>query len=689
MEEDRYLARFTWFWLDDFELFHQAYDLTDKRVEAACRQGFTHLIIFGNHSRWNFQKWWNVINDGIAAVVRSAHKRGMKVIEHHSSCLVWQTDTPKRMEAALNNFRAWKMDIKNYDGFFELLSDPEYYHRNWVQINGDGDAVPSPYNGFAYCFNNPDYRKAYLKYLESIYATGVDGIMTDDVQYWGQTCNCPHCRRIFAEKYGFQLPDAGKWSAFFKRLDVPGALEQLKFRSESTHDFHVLVKEHYESLGLKMLRPNYSAAMLARDWTSISLEDMPALDWFFIECCNGSIPRYAWPAWLMEHSQRVMQANERNIPPMLLTYCGTPSDLMLSFSMARLTGSLYTNTTVGEAGPDETLLRNFEKRYAKWCFRTKPLQEIGVYYSRASKNFGIGYEAGRFMSWVQGMVVSNVPFRLIDADAHAIPEDCSVILLIDIRMLSDEEAASLRRAAASGKTVIVAGLCGDERPDGTFRNEEQYRELWGWKQEDVPEQGFREYPLGKGKLVAVGELFGRPASPEKWRKILDDKYWLFSAEEPSYTYDAVILSNSPKRGTTTATYLGRYLEMKPVFEQLASMLERYNPNPRFKAVGLPELVLSYAAECPGEGVVVHLANFAGTIDLPAGTEIHRGDQMPWPELKGTAFLQIKGNCQKAKAIFIDGREEALNVTQDNETGYAVVEFPMELLHDYAMVIASC
>ena len=126
METDNCLARFTWFWLNDFELFHQAYDLTDKRVEEAYRQGFTHLIIFGNHSRWNFRPWWNVINDGLAAIVRSAHKRGMKVIDHHSSCLVWHPDTPQRREALYNNLKAWKMDPKNYEGLLDYLLDPNF-----------------------------------------------------------------------------------------------------------------------------------------------------------------------------------------------------------------------------------------------------------------------------------------------------------------------------------------------------------------------------------------------------------------------------------------------------------------------------------------------------------------------------------------------------------------------------------
>ena len=686
MENDKFLARFTWFWLNDFELFHQAYDLTDKRVEEAYRQGFTHLIIFGNHSRWNFRPWWNVINDGLAAIVRSAHKRGMKVIDHHSSCLIWHPDTPERREAANNNFRAWHMDPKNYEGFFDYLLDPNFYILPRVQRDGEGNPVIA-YCGYAHCYNNEDYRREYLQYLESVYATGVDGIMTDDVQYWGQSCNCPSCRRKFAEKYGFELPGPGEWDKFFKRLDVPGAVEQLRFRSDSTHEFHVLVKEHYEKLGLKMLRPNYSASMLVRDWTSISLENLPALDWFFIECCHGSIPRYAWAGWLSEHSQRVMQANKRKIPAMLSTYCETSSNLMVSFSMARLTGSLFLNTVIGQAGPDETLLRDFEKRYSQWCFHATPIQDLCVYYSKESKDYGIGYEAGRFRSWLQCLVVSNIAFRLLDAESPVVPAECPVILVVDVRMMSDAEIRKLRDAAASGKTVIVAGICGDERPNGTFRTDEEYRELWGWNMQEIPEQGFREYPVGKGKLVAVGSLFGRPGDPEKWRSILADKYWLFSAVEPPYTYDAIILGAAPKDGETKP-YKGRYLEMRPAYSQICGLLGQCNPEPSFRTDGLPDLVLTRAAERPGEGLVIHMANFAGTIDLPAGTPVRKEDPMPWPAHKGTAKLMVRRKLSSAKVVFVNGEGPALKVEYQPQTGYSTIEFPLELLHDYAMILAK-
>ena len=51
------------------------------------------------------------------------------------------------------------------------------------QISGkSGKWGITTYHGYGMCFNNEDYVERYLKYLESLYAVGIDGIMTDDVQ---------------------------------------------------------------------------------------------------------------------------------------------------------------------------------------------------------------------------------------------------------------------------------------------------------------------------------------------------------------------------------------------------------------------------------------------------------------------------------------------------------------------------
>ncbi len=687
MSTDPFQARFTWFWLDDFELFHEAYDRTDARVEAAFRQGLTHLIIFGNHSRWNFRPWWKTINAGLAAIVRSAHKRGMKVIDHHSATLLAHPDTPQGIQRLYRNFEANHMDPKNYEGIVDYLLDPCLPSLPRIQLDGDWNPVVTNYGGYAHCYNNPDYRREYLAYLESVYATGVDGIMTDDVQYYGQSCNCSFCRQKFAERYHRELPGPGQWGAFFRRLDAPGGADHLRFRSESTHDFHVLVKEHYERLGLKMLRPNYCSAFLVRDWASTHVEELPALDWFFIECTKAGTFRYNWPYWMANHKYTVMQARDRGIPPMLMNYAKTASDLMVSFSMARLTGSLFTNTVVGGPGPDETALRAFERKHADWCFHANPLDALGVYFSTDSRDYGVGYEAGRLFPWMQALVIANVPYRLVNAKAPAIPPQCHVLLLVDIRMMSDAEVAKVRDAARDGRTVIVTGKCGDQRPDGTFRTDVEYRAQWCWSHADLPEDGFREFPCGRGKFIAVGDLFARPGDPQHWRDILADRHWLFSAQEPPYAYDAVF-SSGLKRGMDTAKSPGRYFAIKPATDRLTALLAAQNPAPAFQADGLPDLVLCHAAERPGEGVVVHLANFAGTIDLPQGATIRRGDPLPWPRLHGTAALRFRRPLSRAILHFVDAPEITLAVAHDPATGYSAIALPLEHLHDYAMILAS-
>jgi hypothetical protein len=112
------------------------------------------------------------------------------------------------------------------------------------------------YRGYGMCFNNPDFRTAYVKYLESLYALGIDGIMTDDIQYFGNdrmgwlafnACTCSHCRKLFKEKTGYEIPQPSEWESFYWNFKDPVFVAWKRFKDESTLDFVGFIKNITEN----------------------------------------------------------------------------------------------------------------------------------------------------------------------------------------------------------------------------------------------------------------------------------------------------------------------------------------------------------------------------------------------------------------------------------------------------------
>ncbi|MCD6504270.1 family 10 glycosylhydrolase [Candidatus Bathyarchaeota archaeon] len=61
------------------------------------------------------------------------------------------------------------------------------------------------------CLNNPSYRSAYQASVREIVKNyDVDAMYFDGPNFYS-FCFCKHCKRLFYEKYGFELPVKLSW----------------------------------------------------------------------------------------------------------------------------------------------------------------------------------------------------------------------------------------------------------------------------------------------------------------------------------------------------------------------------------------------------------------------------------------------------------------------------------------------
>ncbi|MBR2904425.1 MAG: hypothetical protein IKC08_00870 [Lentisphaeria bacterium] len=167
---DPYTVRYAFFWYNDEEIFHDTQEDIDRKVKSYADQGITHLMTFScTHFRWSFKPYWDILNECLAKIVKSAHKYGMKVVEHHSSELSHLADTPEQMERLERVLSFRKSSLKSWKGLQDYLRDKNSAANKWVQINEKtGQPHVNIYMETGKCYNNPEYRKEYLAYLESV-----------------------------------------------------------------------------------------------------------------------------------------------------------------------------------------------------------------------------------------------------------------------------------------------------------------------------------------------------------------------------------------------------------------------------------------------------------------------------------------------------------------------------------------
>ena len=713
--EDRWLARFAWFWYNAPEIWHASQEDIDAKMRVFAEQGITHIETFSNtHFRWSYKPWWKEINECLAKVVKAAHKYGIKVIEHHSSCLTYYPDDDchgKHKTWLAGLLRACKSSFEDWPGIVEYNLDETKEEATWEQVDAvDGSKISTWYHGHIKCPNNPHYVAAYLKYLESVYATGVDGIMTDDMQFANQniyledgsrtgrlrSCGCRFCREKFKAKYGYELPSPDKWDAWFGSRDDRTFLDYIRFRHESTLDFHRAVKRHYEGLALKMLRPNYNSTSFQSNergtWPGI----FPQLDWFAQECQNAHVISTAWPHNLFQQKLIAMYARRRGIPDMMAFYAVSDDALMFTFGQARLAGAMYGNTSEnGQCIIDETAIRSFEKRHAQLIFHSNAMAQVAFLDSEENRFYSAGYCETRLPFWVQAALFARIPTVIIGIEE---PERWNVPVLVanEVHLLTAKQVARLKAYAENGGTLVLTGICGEQDAPAFFRSRDEVNALWGLDLYDESiASTYRVIRHGRGNICVVGYDFGFPGDKDEHyrRFVFDEQRRHRDNVMPRRDCIPVGAPRNPASGKNERPlpeWYCPYSENKARYDEVASLLARLlGEKASFKAE-LPDMIMAVPFHAPSENAVaVQLLNAAGT--LPERNELvshKRAIPFPkWTGPDGSISISLPDGVAGASAEFCTVTGQAVPLKVQRLADRKVkIQLSAGLLKDYAMIV---
>ncbi len=495
MKKDLWNANLSWFWLNDEQIFRYTQEDFDRQAQMLKDNGVTDVENFGiTHFRLTFYPYWKDIIEAIRKVVIACHKVGLRVHEHASSHLTFAFLSPNGWKQ-FENMRATyssggHISYDTWKKIFPFLTTDFMIEgkdiRTFLQIDGaTGEPVVNRYGAYAMCFNNPDYREIYFNHMKDVCKTGIDGIMNDDIQYFGENaCACEHCRKKFFEKTGYTLPSPENWDKFINNYDDPVFVAWKMFKFESTAEMYRDLTKLYESEGVSLMRWNYASTVVRENNSFYSFDRcLDMWDVIMQENCFSSVMKESYPDYFAESVHRFAAAERYGVPSMSLFYPDRPDNVYFAWALSRSWGQMYTGTHEGhDISNLEKPYRDFEKEYARYYKLPKKYRDLSFYFSLKTRDcIPDPHEYSyRLMAGIQGAYFSNLGVDMVMED-DSVEELCRHKLIVapNVLVLDDIELAKLGEYVKQGGILFISGEFATRRSDVSTRCDKEIFDALG------------------------------------------------------------------------------------------------------------------------------------------------------------------------------------------------------------------
>ena len=406
--------------------------------------------------------------EAIHRVAEAAHKAGNKAFVYiaGTECISLNADGPHTLAKEHPDWLQRK-----------ITGEPAIFGAKsafWIRP-GEEDVWVSPYA--------EPWRRIYMQRVRQIAATGIDGIYVD-IPYW--------MTHFTGWEDSWASFDDGTVAAFRKatgldaRKDIklddpddPGFRKWIDFRIQTIDDFLAEIRHNAVAVnpaialipeiypGIEESAPRVGADVyqlypvvdaIAHEYEFGDSEDHTAasrspFDWFMYQIGMRSFRAFAGetkPTWILNYSWD----GAKNVPP---------RDAMLSLANSELTAGANFWDARGHvmSGSNDMPTR---KHIFCWIAshedifgaERQPEGETGVYFSDTTRN----YYPKEFVDAYRGVLLlllqNHVQFRIVTARTlnafHG-----KVLVLPDVRVLSEQEAAGVKSFADGGGHVVLTG----------------------------------------------------------------------------------------------------------------------------------------------------------------------------------------------------------------------------------------
>ncbi len=406
--------------------------------------------------------------EAIRKVAAAAHRDGNKAFVYIAGleCISSNADGPHTL-------------FKDHPGWVQrkITGQPAIFNASaafWIR-KGEEDAWVSPYA--------TSWRKLYMERVRQIAATGIDGIYVD-IPYW--------MTHFTGWETSWASFDAATVAAFRKQTGLnaltdiklgdyndPGFRKWINFRITTITDFVVEIRRNAVSVnpniaiipeiypGIEGAAPRVGADVyelypqvdaIAHEYEFGDGDDHTAasrtrFDWFMYQVGMRSFRAFAGPekpTWILNYSWD--GAKHVQPRPAMLTLA--MSELMAGANVWDARGHVMSGSN--DMATRTEIYHWIAKHENIFGSVRMSVGETGVYFSNTTRNFYPQDFVASYRGVILMLLQNHVQFRVVTPRTLA-AFNGKTLVLPDTRVMSDEEAAQIKRNVASGMKIVLTG----------------------------------------------------------------------------------------------------------------------------------------------------------------------------------------------------------------------------------------
>ncbi|HCA48511.1 MAG TPA: hypothetical protein DEP45_14505 [Armatimonadetes bacterium] len=642
-------------------------EAAEERAAAIAAGGYGAVILSGYHFRLNWLSRDDDVREIVRMIVDACHRHGLKVIEHIDLTIGYYDSYPI----------AWE-------------------HPDWLMVHA-GDMLT---RHRIFCFNNPEFQRFYLDYVERWQReTGLDAWQMDEISWLNRGyCGCRWCRAKWEAEKGRPYPAVEVPSFFDVGMADPDYREWMQFRGKSIEDFYRIVGDALRAINPDVKLFDYTTALQSSpgSWgrTAPYEVQVSSVDTIGTELNQVPFQSYPYVAGLLAQRRALGEFAET---PAWAKFDITGPSAYFCWAFGRTLGhSIWWSLAPDNENPRPQDLLEWPWQMDDATARVAA--DVGLLLPGSTRDLSSDgdYFDAEFQGWMQALLLEPFAARpIIEAELTQTGalDGYRLIVLPNTTAISAEQKATLMAWVEAGGHLLLTYEAGTLDHDGSPSADPLLTEAGVTLLDEPveasalpaqwPDAPIRSVRAEEGTRV-VESIPGADAPLLTVRPVGEGEVWYFAARAGKLALEPSQLPGQYARG-------GSYTP--PLFPGATEALqtitaEALGEQPHFAVEGVEQqglLAWIYRAERDGRPArAIHLLNCTGR-ELEAGDTIAFDADSP-PPTPPLPELTLRLPGDVAEAIFATPeREGARLLAVTAGEGASEVTVPAEAFDTYGVI----